>query len=223
MAEVRSTIQVVADDREVAGGVVAELRKFPEIGVTVRRLRCGDYQVGENFLVERKTLPDFAASVMDGRLFRQASAMTRESRRGVIILEGRPATARRMGLTRESLQGALITIGVFYGLAVLRSGGPAETARLLSYLGDQAGRFASGSLVRPGWRPRGKRARQLFLLQGLPGVGPGRAARLLDRFGTVGNVAAASLEELSSLDGIGAATAAKIRWSLSEPAAGYLP
>ena len=42
------------------------------------------------------------------------------------------------GVRREALQGALITIGVFYGVAVLRSDGPEETARLLLYLGRQA-------------------------------------------------------------------------------------
>lgn len=108
----------------------------------------------------------------------------------------------------------MITVSVFYGLAVLRARDPAETARLLVYLGRQAQEFVSGALSRPGYRPKGKRARQLFVLQGLPGVGPGRAARLLERFDSVQAVAAASTAELAALDGFGETTAARIRWAL---------
>jgi ERCC4-type nuclease len=132
----------------------------------------------------------------------------------VLILEGTVAAAGDGGVSREALQGALITVSVFYGLAVLRARDPTETARLLAYLGRQAREFACGSLPRPGYRPKGKRARQLFFLQGLPGVGPGRAARLLERFGSVQAVAAASAAELAALDGLGETTAARIRWAL---------
>ena len=122
---------------------------------------------------------------------------------------------------REALQGALITIGVFFGVAVLQSDGPEETARLLVYLGRQAQRIARGGLPRPGYRPKGKRARQLFLLQGLPGIGRERAARLLERFGSVQAVMTASAEDLAAVDGIGKKTATRIRWAVQEPAVEY--
>ena len=221
MDEQRTAIRIVADDREGAGGVLEELRRHPGIALEVRRLARGDFLVEDNFIVERKTLRDFAASVIDGRLFRQAAALAREGRRGVLMLEGRTGTAAGLGVSRESLQGALITVSVFYGLAVLRSRDAAETARLLLYLGDQAGRFASGAVTRPGWRPKGKRGRQLYLLQGLPGIGPQRAERLLEKFGSVEKVIAAPAEEWSAIASIGATTAKKIRWALSEPPASY--
>ena len=119
------------------------------------------------------------------------------------------------------MQGALITIGVFYGVAILRSADPQETARLLVYLSRQAQRCVHGGLPRPGYRPKGKRARQLFLLQGLPGVGPERAARLLERFGSVQSVMTASADDLAAVNGIGERTAAKIRWVLERPAAEF--
>jgi ERCC4-type nuclease len=81
-------------------------------------------------------------------------------------------------------------------------------------LGRQAQRFANGALPRPGYRPKGKRARQLFILQGLPGVGPDRAEKMLAHLGSVERVAVASAEELAAIDGIGEVTAAKIRWAL---------
>lgn len=209
-------VKIVADDRENASGVIAELRKTPELAVGVKRLAVGDFEIGRLILVERKALTDFGRSVIDGRLFRQCAAMASDGRRAVLILEGTGKTCADLGVTREALQGALISVGVFYGLTILRSRDVRETARLLLYLGRQARRLARGALPRPGYRPKGKRARQLFLLQGLPGVGPTRAAHLLDHFGSVQNVATAATSELASLDSIGERTATHIRWLLEE-------
>ncbi len=99
---------------------------------------------------------------------------------------------------------------------MLRAGDAAETARLLVYLGRQAQRFTNGAWPRAGYRPKGKRARQLFVLQGLPGVGPERAERLLERYGSVQAVMQASAEDLTAIDGLGETTAARIRWAVEE-------
>jgi ERCC4-type nuclease len=210
----KTEVRIVADDRENAGGVIAALRELPGVDVEVRRLPCGDFLVGDQFTVERKTLRDFASSIIDGRVFRQASAIGRNPRRGVLVLEGSSADLHSVGVQREALQGALICVSVFLGMSVLRAHDPAETARLIVYLGRQAKAYAHGSHPRPGYRPKGRRARQLFLLQGLPRVGPERAARLLDHFGSVQAVATASAADLATVDGIGESIAARIRWAL---------
>jgi ERCC4-type nuclease len=216
-------LHVLVDDRERAdGGVVAALSAREGVTVEVARLEVGDYRVERRVVVERKTAADFAASLIDGRLFQQAAALALGPERGVLVLEGRDQEWRDTGVRREALQGALITIGVFFGVAVLHSEAPEETARLLVYLGRQAQRAAQGGLPRPGYRPKGKRARQLFFLQGLPGVGPARAARLLERFGSVQAVVTASADELATVDGIGEKTAAKMRSAVQEPAVDYV-
>jgi DNA excision repair protein ERCC-4 len=221
MNGVPAHVQMVADDRENAGGVIAELRSLDGVELEVRRLPVGDFIVEDRFAVERKTLADFAHSVVDARLFKQAAALARGTRRGILILEGTAADVGAIGVGRESLQGALITVGVFFGLAVLRARDAAETARLLVYLARQSQRYGRGAFTRPGSRPKGKRARQLFVLQGLPGVGPGRAGRLLEHFGSVQGVAAANAAELAAIDGIGESTAMKIRWALEEAPGRY--
>ncbi len=207
-------MRIVADDRENAGGVIAELRKRSDVSLEVQRLEIGDYVVANAVVVERKAMADFACSVVDSRLFRQAGALVQGRLRPALVLEGSAGDhGGRVALSRQAMQGALLTVSLFYGLAVLRTRDPAETAWLLVCLGHQARRFARGGLPRPGYRPKGKRARQVFLLQGLPGVGPERADRLLDRFGSIRAVALASAAELEEVDCIGAFTAAKIRWA----------
>lgn len=206
------TIAITVDDRERNVGVLDELRSRPEVDVSIARLQVGDYLVEGTFVVERKTLPDFAKSVVDARWFRQVAAISANYRNGVIILEG--VGTRSVNVSREALQGALITAAIFYGIPILRARDTAETARLLIYLARQSRQFADGAIPRPGYRPKGKRARQLFILQGLPGIGPERAANLLSRFGSVRNVFAASPEDLAAVDKVGLTTAARVYWIL---------
>ena len=207
-----ATVCIVVDDRERAGGKVpAILAARDDVTVEIARLDVGDYLVEHRIAVERKTAIDFAASLIDGRLFRQAAALATGPKRAVLVLEACGEGCGDTGVRSEALQGALITIGVFYGVALLQSAGPEETARLLVYLGRQAQQTAYGGLPRPGYRPKGTRARQVFLLQGLPGVGPERATRLLDRFGSVQAIMTASTDALATVDGIGEKTATKMR------------
>jgi DNA excision repair protein ERCC-4 len=214
--------RVQADDRESASPVVELLRQCPDFEVTVTRLKLGDYLVDGRFLFERKTLPDLVTAIISGRLFTQALRLAATSLRPAIILEGTAQDLDESGMSRESIQGALVTVTVFWGIPLLRTRTPAETVRTMLFAAQQRQAYAVGALPRPGYRPRGKRARQLFVLQGLPGIGPELARRLLVRFGGVGAVMNASAEDLQSVSGIGRGTAEKIRWAVDEPDHQYI-
>ena len=214
-------VRVVADDRETRGATVQALRALEGVEVEIKRLHLGDYEVDERLLVERKTLPDLAESVKDGRLFRQAARLARATPRGVVILEGTSRDLASSGMSRESLQGALICVTLIYGLPILRSMSPEETAHLMVYAARQMRAVAAGATPRKGVRPKGKRRTQLHILQGLPGVGRGRAAQLLDAFGSIEEVLKASPKELRAVPGVGRSTAEAIRWAVSETPAEY--
>lgn len=81
----------------------------------------------------------------------------------------------------------------------------------------------SPALRRRGRRPHGKRARQLYILQGFPGIGPERAHQLLARFGSVEAIARAPAEDLRSVEGIGERIAGALRWSVEESRCNYRP
>ena len=134
----------------------------------------------------------------------------------MLILEGTARELVEIGILREAMQGALITTSLLLGIPVLRSKNPSESARLIVYASRQFKSFARGVVQRPGSRPKGRRKKQLFILQGLPGVGGERAARLLDSFGSVEAVITATLEELQAVEGIGKHIAEKIRRVVSE-------
>jgi len=207
-------MHILIDHREARTVTASVLSTLENSLVEYGHLEAGDYQIDDTFLFERKTLSDFAASVQDGRLFRQGLALARlpARMRCALILEGNSADLSRCGMGRESLQGALITITLFFGIPVLRSLNGEESARLMVYAARQAHAVASRALPRHGKRPRGKRKAQLALLQGLPGVGPERAEELLNRFGCLEGVFTASQAELASVKGIGRHIAHQIRW-----------
>ncbi len=216
-------IRIWVDDREARGSVlVARLAEMAGVSVAVKRLRTGDYLIEEKAVLERKRVPDFLESLRQGRLFAQASRLAASPCRPFLILEGKPQEWRQAGVTREGIQGALVALAVGFGIPVLRSQNEDETARLILFAARQLHSTSRTVIRRPGRRIHGKRARQVYILTGVPSVGAARALRLLDRFGTIEGVMAASPEALTEVEGIGTKTAQKIHWAVHESITPYL-
>jgi DNA excision repair protein ERCC-4 len=204
-------VLILVDDRERPSGVADELEKLSGLAVRVEHLTVGDYDVDGAVLIERKTATDFAQSLIDGRLFRQAKHMSASPLRTAYILEGSVGDWLGLGVSREAIQGALVTLTLIFDIPVFRSSGPAESARLIFYIGSQLARLRD--LEHPPHRQakaKRKNSRQLRILQGLPGVGPDRAKALLERFKTVRACFSASKAQLMEVEGIGPKTAAAI-------------
>jgi len=218
----KEPLTIIVDDREARASRVADLlEENPEAQVIRKRLRTGDYLVEGRILVERKRIPDFLASLCDGRLFRQAAALAKGGLRAVVIIEGRGEEWNQRKVGRAAIQAAPLTLGIVFDLPTLRSRDEAETARLLLFAGGQAGHTRKRFLRRPGWRPKDRQARQTCFLTGLPGVGTARAQAFLDRFGSIEEVVTASEQDLSNMPNIGAKTAAAIRSAVKETAIPY--
>ena len=209
-------ISVIADYRESKSGVIQLLSEMKNVSVDVKRLSLGDYLVDNRLVFERKTLKDFALSIIDGRLFNQAIRLAGSKYNCVLMLEGTGRELTETGIRREAIQGALITVSIVLGIPVLRSKSPSESAHLILYTARQIKFFARGAVQRHGSRPKGKRKKQLFILQGLPGVGRKRAVRLLEEFGSVEAVVTATCEELQSVEGIGKNVAGRIKWAVRD-------
>lgn len=204
-----TTWTIEADDRERAGGVLDALAAYPQVVVAVGRLPLGDYLPGGGVVVERKTAADLVQSIRDQRLFDQAARLRAGAAHPLVILEGDPL-AVHTGMHKRAILGALAWLTTIQGIPLLPSDGPARTAALLVTLARQQ---------QQGWRgPTGvvtpqaptPRAQRLAVLAALPGVGPVLAARLLDHFGSLRGVLAATEGELATVPGVGAATATQI-------------
>lgn len=212
-----SPLHIIADDRELGRGVVEVLRGRDDVALEVVRLAVGDYRVGSALLVERKTIPDLGWSVRDGRVFRQAHHLLRSGcARACLILEGGEADLARAPITRASFDGALVTLSLVYGLPVLRSRSPAHSAELLLAAARQVSRREALPAVRRSSRQTTLRRLQSLLLQAVPDLGPRRAAALLEAFGAPAGVAAATLQELAAVRGMGATLSRRLWWVLHE-------
>ena len=95
-------------------------------------------------------------------------------------------------------------------LPVLYARNPADSLLVLRNLARQAN-LAASVLKRYDRKPKRLAGRKLYLLQGLPGVGPELAHRLLQQFGSIERVITASEDALMQVRGVGAKKAAQIR------------
>jgi DNA excision repair protein ERCC-4 len=204
-------LEVVVDDRERNSGVIEHLHAQESIRVTVRRLELGDYLVNQRVLVERKTVADLGVSIVDGRLFSQACRLAESPYRPLLVIEGHVGSEGALAVSRAAIQGAMVTLALFLDIPCLRSFDTLETANLIRYVGEQIQRRISRAIYRHGYRPRRLRNRQVFILQGLPGIGPVRAECLLDAFGSVEKVFCADVDALTRVKGMGRKTAEAIR------------
>ena len=205
-------VRINADDRERAGGVVDALREMEDVDLSIEHLRLGDYRVENTLLVERKTVADLAIFILDGRLFRQAGRLARAAAvTPCLIVEGAAEDFDRAAVPRAALQGALITATLIYGLPLLYSTGPAETARLLRIAACQLRRRTARGPERFGSKSGSDDRLRMLMLEAVPDIGPVRAKALVEAFGTIESLAAVGVKELAATAGIGPVIAARLK------------
>jgi ERCC4-type nuclease len=185
-------------------------RACGEFEVRMDHLDVGDYCVDRGVIVERKTYADFAMSLTDGRLFPQAAALSRSPHRPIVLLEG-PKPLKMPNVHPRALKGAVVSLAVMWRLPVLHARDPEESLMILRLLAHQLAKTDAGVLQRYDRKPKRLESRKLYMLQGLPGVGPALANRLLLQFGSVEQAVTADANRLGQVPGIGPKKALQIR------------
>lgn len=201
--------RIIFDSREQQGAVVRHLH---ELGAHLegRNLDIGDFILSDRVAVERKTCADFVDSLVDGRLFEQLRALHAYPR-PFLVLEGESLHGHR-NVSVEAIMGALAAVTVDHGIPVLQVREPLDTARFVYAVAKREQTKEQRKLaVRPVKPTMTDAERQVYLLCGLPGISDILAERLLDQFGSVAAVFAASTTELSEVDLVGPQRASEIR------------
>lgn len=207
---------IVVDSREASTNAkfVDSLRE--KLEVRVEKLDAGDYFVpGERakFLVERKEVKDLANSIRDGRLWRELEKMkASDADKKFLLVEGPMGLLEKFtGWRPSSIAAVLLAVENGWSVPILWSHNPVWTHHYLVSMARKAGASAGKEYhlaVPPKDLPDDEI--QLSVVASLPGVGPGRASRLLERFGTLQRLFSATGPELEQVDGIGEKTSARL-------------
>ncbi len=205
------SITIEIDDRERAAGIKEILYAKEDIIIEERRLFIGDYLINKRIVVERKTVKDFIISIIDGRLFSQASRLKRYAEVQFMVIEGVDLFHTNYHIDPQAIKGAIVSLSVSWQIPLIFSKSPEGTAEILITAGTHDVKYCDDLLKRVGRRPGRLQTRKLFFLQGLPNIGPKIAKRMLEHFGSIEKIIIASERELARVDGIGKKKAAMIR------------
>ena len=190
---------------------MAKLLESMGLEVTLRNLEVGDYVISERVAVERKTAQDFVASIIDPQrnLFRQMADLTRTYDRPILILEGRDFYGTQM--SPSSIQGAMASVAVDYGIPIIPAENQDETARIIVLLVRREKKEGREPKAHGHKTARTLKEQQEYLISAIPSVGPRVARNLLRHFGSIERVMIASEEELKGVALVGPKIAERIR------------
>ena len=202
-------MKITVDYREEASGLI-DLLKKKDILIEVKKVPYGDYIINDSITIERKTANDFLISIIDGRLFRQLSNLKKYCSSPILLIEGNPYKTA-LNFDPMAIKGALISAQSIWYIPVVFSRSKEDTRDIFLMIGNQEETHVDVVPFRGGYRPKRLKSKQLYLLQGLPQVGPMLAKRLIEHFRSVSKIMNASIDELTEVDGIGRVSATKIR------------
>lgn len=192
---------IYADSREGNSRVLRELDKLDAI-IEVKSLPVADYQVSDEVGIERKTAKDFAGSIIDKRLYKQAKGLVENFRNPVIILEGDELYSSL--LNPNAIRGALASIAVDFGIPIIPTRSEEDTAAMVMRIAIREQMHERPEIqVRTTKKPLTLYEQQLYIVESLPNIGPVTAKKLLAEFGSVKNIINASESDLKSVEGIG--------------------
>jgi DNA excision repair protein ERCC-4 len=203
--------RVVADEREKASGVPEELSKL-NVRVYFSRLPVADYVLNPEIAVERKSVRDLVSSVYDSRLFYQAERISAAYAKPFLLIEGDSKEVETLARNLRSFYGAIANVAMAYGLGILYTANPRETAMAIAELLNHA---KAKPLARmPSELPPKAKSipqQQLYLVSSIPGVGRKLAEKLLSKYGTPRRIMSLTAGELALTRGIGWKRAEKIK------------
>ena len=201
-------VAILADHREKNNRVVKELI---DAGIPVKtaQLTSADYIVSGKVGIELKKVPDFVASIIDGRILDQVRDLKNSFPKAVLVIEGEEDIYTVRNVHANAIRGMLASIVLDFHVPVLYTKNPQDTAALLVVMAKrEQGKeidFSPHSL-----KPKSVCEQQEFIVSSFPNIGMQTARILLEHFGSIKNLVNASEAQLTELKGIGDKTAKQL-------------
>ncbi|MDK2975488.1 MAG: hypothetical protein PWP08_1859 [Methanofollis sp.] len=200
---------ITIDDRETTSRV-AEVLSDQGLRITLSRLETGDYAIGDRILVERKTVQDFADTLVDRDLLGQVRNLAAAAPRPVLIVEGEGDLYAARDIHPNAIRGAIAAITVDMGVSMIRTRSPEETAEMLAVLSRREEGERGERRMQPKKTHTTGQEQLENVIASFPDVGLKSARALLEHFGSVKAVIEADQEDLTAVKGVGKKTAESI-------------
>lgn len=209
----KNTVHIIADSREQNSKVLKELDMDNEVEIEiVNNLPVGDYIVGDNCAVERKSVGDFCDTLTGDRsLFEQIGDMANEYKKSVLLIEGEHGKLYTQNIHPNAIRGAKSSLIIDYGISVFDSINQEDTAQMLKHLAKRE-QTESDSKINAHGQKRTKTVKQQqeYIVSSFKDIGPVGAENLLQHFKNIKNITDATIEELKEVDNIGEESAKQI-------------
>ncbi len=205
-------LRIIMDQRERNPELITTLAS-KGIDVDVQTIPVGDYILSDRVCVERKTVPDFESSIINGRLFDQIERLMEGYEFPILILEG---SLEDLRLGSNVINGAIVSLYLNYKMLVLFSHGPNHTAEMMASIAKQERDGKREPSVKGSFRAHTDSQLQEYVVGNLPGIGPKLARSLLRHFKSIKNIANANVEELMDVEKIGKKKAERIHLTFNK-------
>ena len=201
-------VAILADHREKNNRVVKELI---DAGISVKtaQLTSADYVVSGKVGVELKKVPDFVASIIDGRILDQVRDLKNSFQKAILVIEGEEDIYTVRNVHANAIRGMLASIVLDFQVPVLYTKNPQDTAALLVVMAKrEQGKEIDFSLH--SLKPKSIREQQEFIVAAFPNIGVQTARTLLEHFGSIKGLVNATEAQLTELKGVGDKTAQQL-------------
>jgi len=188
---------------------IVEMLKSMNVEAKRKRLDVADYVITHyNYVVavERKDANDYVNSIVDGRFFNQIYNLAKSYELSFLCVIGKPDFNR---LKKEAFVGSFLSIALkTKGKVVpMQVESEKDFCLILKSLNKQ---IENGRLEAFPMLKKSKVEDSVTMLTAIPGIGVGKAKRLLNKFGSIHGVVNASISDLMRVEGIGEKQAKRI-------------
>jgi Fanconi anemia group M protein len=192
--------KIIVDYREKNSLVASYLIK-QGFEVEFKELKIGDYIV-KNIIIERKTIQDFISSMINHRLINQIEELKQYENK-LLIIEGISEkelySEDDSGINANAIRGFLLSILLKHKIPIIFSKNPEDTAKFINVLSKKKEKEINLNAKK---KILSKKEQLQFIVESFPGVGPKKAKKLLEKFGSIQNIILAPTEDLKEILGI---------------------